>query len=105
MQSFHHIHLKSTEPHETAAWYVERFGAKIVRDMQTMVILELPGSGPKLGISTSTQGEVLPPSSADPHLGLEHFGLQTDDLDGRLAKVLSCWDLRGLWTANEWEKL
>ena len=105
MQSFHHIHLKSTEPHETAAWYVERFGAKIVRDMQTMVILELPGSGPKLGISTSTQGEVLPPGSADPHLGLEHFGLQTDDLDGRLAKVLSFWDLRGLWTANEWEKL
>ncbi len=51
-----------------------------------MVILELPGLGPKFGISAPAQGEVLPPGSADPHLGLEHFGLQTDDLDGQLAK-------------------
>jgi catechol 2,3-dioxygenase-like lactoylglutathione lyase family enzyme len=88
-------------PHKAAAWYVEMFGAKIVTDMPAMVILELPGSGAKLGISAEAG---LPRDSADRHLGLEHFALDTDDVDKLLAKGLELLEPVRVLDSEQMEK-
>ena len=86
-----HIHLKATEPRKTAAWYVEMFGAEIVRDTENQgaVFLGLDMAGTRLSISSPAAGQSLPQGSADVHLGLEHYGLETDDLEGLMGRLQS----------------
>ena len=86
MLAFNHIHLKSVELGKSAAWYVEKLGAEIVRETATSVALDL--AGVRVSISGPPPGESLPRGSADPHLGLEHYAFQTDDLDALLARDL-----------------
>ena len=91
MLSLNHIHLKATDPRKTAAWYVEMFGAEIVRDTENQgaVFLGVDVAGIRLSISSPAEGQSLPQGSADVHLGLEHYGLETDDLEGLMARLQS----------------
>jgi catechol 2,3-dioxygenase-like lactoylglutathione lyase family enzyme len=83
--TYDHIHLISADPEKAAGFYEQAFGAKRVDtrahpDGATSVILSLPGT--KLLITSAKTGEVRSP--ADPprkHLGLEHWGLITDNLE------------------------
>ncbi len=87
MLSLNHIHLKSQDPRKAAAWYVEMFGAEIVRETDTggATTLGLDVAGVRLNISSPPPGEALSLGSADPHLGLEHYAIQSDDLEALLA--------------------
>ena len=89
MLALNHIHLKATDPRKTAAWYVEMFGAEIVRDTENQgaVFLAVDVAGIRLSISSPAAGQSLPQGSADVHLGLEHYGLETDDIEGLLARL------------------
>ncbi|MSQ22484.1 MAG: VOC family protein [Dehalococcoidia bacterium] len=87
MLTLNHIHLRGTNPRKTAAWYVNMLGATIVRETETPagVSLTLDIAGTRLNVASQPPGQHLPKGSAEVHLGLEHFGLQTDDLEGLLA--------------------
>jgi len=87
MFALNHIHLKSTDPKKAAAWYVNMLGAKVVQEGATNVGLDL--AGVRVNIGSPQAGQNLPRGSADQHLGLEHFGLHTDDLEGLLARLQS----------------
>lgn len=91
MLALNHIHLRSPEPRKAATWYVEMLGAKIVRETETRgaVGVNMDIAGIRLNVSSPPPGERLPRGSAAPHLGLEHFGLQTEDLEGLLAQLQS----------------
>lgn len=89
MLQLNHIHLKSTDPRKAAAWYVEMLGAKVIREAEIRgafsVLLDI--SGLRVNIGAPLAGQSLPRGSADQHLGLEHFGLQSDDVEGLLARL------------------
>tara|TARA_B100001013_G_C24553311_1_gene419529 strand:- start:359 stop:748 length:390 start_codon:yes stop_codon:yes gene_type:complete len=87
-----HIHLKSSDPAKTAAWFVEAFKVKIVSDQvrpvgDRFITTETEG-GLRINISSERTDEILGPADANPHYGLEHFGFDTDDMDADLQRLL-----------------
>jgi len=87
-----HIHLKASDPEKTANWYVSAFKFKIVSD-ETRVFgdrfirCQSEDGGMAVNISGARTGEKLGPGDAMPHEGLEHFGLDTDDIDAEIARL------------------
>ena len=60
----------------------ERDGAK-----RTGVRAGLRGIAAELRVSGARSGETLGPGDANPHEGLEHFGLDTADMDADIARL------------------
>ncbi len=87
MARLNHIHLRSRDPGATAQWYIDNLDARPVEGAQqaggaSMNRIEMDGT--RFNISPSPEGQTLPDGSADLHLGLEHFGIEVDDLAAAL---------------------
>jgi lactoylglutathione lyase len=72
---FDHVHLMSTDTVKTAEFYEKMFGAKIVSKQEfgeggAMIKLDLNGT---VILVTPARGDTV-------ENGLDHFGIQTDDL-------------------------
>lgn len=80
-----HIHIKAQDARQTAQWYVENFGARIGDEVNTNGILTLRTDlgGVRINI-TEPPSDGLPSGTSEPHMGLEHFGIETDDLEGAI---------------------
>ena len=88
MFKINHIHLKAHDPKTTAQWYVDLFGAKIVgqgRGLGDSETIRLDIDGVRVNVTSAPAGETLPEGSAESHYGLEHFGFDTDDIEGTMA--------------------
>ncbi len=90
MFRINHIHLKAPDPKKTAQWYVNTFGAKILGEGKglgdsTTVRMEIEGT--HVYVTSAPAGETLPDGTADSHYGLEHFGVNTDDIEGAMARL------------------
>ena len=87
-----HIHLKSSDPRKTAAWFVEAFNVEIVservRSTGDLFITTMTEGGLAINISAEKEGEVLGPADADAHYGIEHFGFDTDDMDADIERLV-----------------
>ena len=88
-----HIHLKSPDPKKTADWYVTAFNFKIVADDvrvfgDRFIRCQSEDGGMAVNISGARTGETLGPGDANPHHGLEHFGLDTDDIEAEIARLV-----------------
>jgi catechol 2,3-dioxygenase-like lactoylglutathione lyase family enzyme len=89
-----HIHLKASDPKKTADWYVKAFNFKIISD-ETRVFgdrfirCQSEDGGMAVNISGARTGETLGSGDANPHHGLEHFGLDTDDVEAEIARLES----------------
>lgn len=76
-----HLHLKTTDPERTATFYVEALGATILGRI-----------GPR-GYRLNLHGVNLHVTTLAPHqrreqvYGMEHFALDTDDLDNVVANL------------------
>ena len=49
--AINHVHIRSSDPHASASWYVKHFGAKIISDREVMpgtitVSMQVGGTGP-----------------------------------------------------------
>lgn len=90
MTRFHweHVHLRSSDPAATAAWYQDKLGAEVVRtpqpDGSTRIDLNLDGQ--KIFIALAQPGKAASPPQS-PYLGLDHFGLLVDDLDAAVTEL------------------
>ena len=87
-----HIHLRSPDPRSTAQWYVDNLNAKILgegKGLGDSLAIRMELGGASVNVSGSPTGQPLPDGSADYHWGLEHFGLDTDDIAGSLARLQS----------------
>lgn len=88
-----HIHLKSDDPKATADWFVDAFNVKIIsdntRDVGDRFIVTHTEGGLAINISGARTGEKLGPADADPHLGLEHFGFDSADIDADIERLVS----------------
>jgi catechol 2,3-dioxygenase-like lactoylglutathione lyase family enzyme len=87
-----HIHLKAPDPKTTADWYVSAFNFKIVADDvrsfgDRFIRCQSEDGGMAVNISGARSGETLGPGDANPHHGLEHFGMDTDDIEADIARL------------------
>jgi catechol 2,3-dioxygenase-like lactoylglutathione lyase family enzyme len=79
--TLNHVHLKTRDPEKTAKFYVETLGAKMVGQAgNSGYRLDLHGLSLNVTkfIESQTRQQVY---------GMEHFALNTDDLDGTVAKL------------------
>ncbi len=90
--SINHVHIRSSDPHSSAAWYEEHFGAKLVSEREVMpgtITLGMEVGGPtRLNISSKPAGSSDERAKAELNrLGLEHFGFHTDDIAGDIERL------------------
>ena len=90
--SFNHVHLKSADPGKTADWYVEAFGFEIVNDENPRpqgdrFIRCRTKDGVAINISGARTGELMGEGDATAHWGLEHFGIEVDDIEAELKRL------------------
>ena len=90
--SFNHVHLKSSDPGKTADWYVEAFGFEIVNDenprpLGDRFIRCRTKDGVAINISGARTGELMGEGDATAHWGLEHFGIEVDDIEAELKRL------------------
>ena len=90
--NINHIHLKSEDPRSTADWFAKAFNFEIVSDIVRhfgdRFIVTKSENGVTVNISGVRDGEELGPSNDDAHLGLEHFGLDTDDIEADIKRLV-----------------
>jgi lactoylglutathione lyase len=86
-----HIHLKASDPRKTAEWWAKAFAFTIVSDdvraSGDRFVRCRTEDGVMVNISGSRKGETLGPAVADVHLGLEHLGFESVDLDADLLRL------------------
>lgn len=83
---FEHIHLRSPDPEETAAWFGRMFGAEVIRS----TVAGVPRVDVKLGgmeIFIAPAAPEVAAAPGHPHQGLDHFGLRVTDLDAAVADL------------------
>jgi len=75
-----HVHLKTTDPQQTAKFY-ENLGATVVSEIGNRGY-RLNLHGLTLNVTTHIQDQ-----TRQQKYGMEHFAVDTDDLDGTVAKL------------------
>ena len=89
---FNHVHLKAPEPRKTAEWYVTAFGFKInsdlVRDSGDRFVRCETADGVRVNISGARTNESMEEGNANAHWGLEHFGIEVDDIDAEIERLV-----------------
>ena len=89
---YSHVHVNSANMPEAVEFYKRMFGAKVVDQFETeqgRITTDLDINGMRLLVSNKFYPLDAPvqPGSAEPHLGLEHFALRTDDLGDAAADL------------------
>jgi lactoylglutathione lyase len=90
--AINHIHLKSNDPQKSAEWWVQAFNFKIVSDRVReeygdRFVTCQSENGVQVNISGARGAETLGPGDAGVHAGLEHFGLDSSDLDADIERL------------------
>lgn len=88
---YDHIHLRSKQPDEMAAWFERIFDAQVIKSVQSdgFVRTDLNIDGLMVFIAPVAADAAMPASPPDPHLGLDHFGFRVDNLDETVAELKS----------------
>lgn len=83
-----HIHIRSPNPEETAAWFERMLGAEVIRSDQygqKRVDVKLGGANIFIAPVAAGEGVNAPPTT--PYQGLDHFGLTVDGIDAIAADL------------------
>src|SRR5256885_16497805 len=82
--TYDHIHIRSTDPEKTAAYYERMFGAEIIRSMQEgQPRIDMKIGGQDGFIAPVAPNSKVNPPPVTPYQGLDHFGLRGKDIDKR----------------------
>jgi catechol 2,3-dioxygenase-like lactoylglutathione lyase family enzyme len=79
--SVQHVHLKTPDPHKTAQFCVDNFGAKLKADIPGRGV-QVDLHGLQLNITT-----LITAQNHEQHYGIEHMAVDTDDYAGTLATL------------------
>ncbi len=86
-----HVHIKALDPRKAAEWWEKAFAFKIESD-ETRVFgdrfirCRTEDGGMVVSISNARTNEKLGPGNASAHLGLEHFAIESDDIEADIAR-------------------
>ena len=86
--TYDHIHIRSTDPEKTAAYYERMFEAEIIRTLQdgaTRIDMKIGGANVFLAPVKAGDGVNAPPVT--PYQGLDHFGLSVTGIDAIAADL------------------
>ncbi|MDJ0953016.1 MAG: VOC family protein [Acidimicrobiia bacterium] len=90
MAQFHHVHIKAKKPRMTARWWEDMFGAKILPEFAfgTMLFTPVELDGVRINITghAPEEAEGMAEPQAIPYWGLEHVGIEVDDMDAILSR-------------------
>jgi catechol 2,3-dioxygenase-like lactoylglutathione lyase family enzyme len=90
---FNHIHLKALDPEKTANWYVKAFDFTIISDSVRVYgdrfIRCQTTDGIVVNISGARTDEQMGDGDATAHWGLEHFGIEVDDIEIEIKRLES----------------
>lgn len=89
--AINHIHLKAPDPKRSADWWVQAFNFTIVsdrvRDGGDRFIVCESENGVRVNISGAPDGQSLSTGDAGVHGGLEHFGLDSTNLEEDIERL------------------
>ena len=87
--TYDHIHLRSKDPEGMAKYFEKMFDAKIIESIQSdgEPRIDLDVNGLAIFLARVAPDADLPPSPADPHTGLDHFGFRVDNVDEAVAEL------------------
>ncbi len=88
---FNHVHLKAPDPERTANWFVKAFNFRVVSDTvrahgDRFIRCET-ADGIIVNISGARTNDRMGDGDASTHWGLEHFGLNVEDLDAEIERL------------------
>ena len=88
--TYDHIHIRSTDPEKTAAYYERMFEAEIIRTKQDGATrIDMKIGGANVFIAPVAAGSGVNPPPVTPYQGLDHFGLEVKDIDKVVADLKS----------------
>jgi catechol 2,3-dioxygenase-like lactoylglutathione lyase family enzyme len=80
--TFEHLHLISEDPQKTADFYTKYMGAQVIN------IITTPSGAKAVRLKIKDSMIIISPKRANnPFLGLEHFGMITDNLSASLSEL------------------
>jgi catechol 2,3-dioxygenase-like lactoylglutathione lyase family enzyme len=83
-----HVHIRSSNPEATAAWFERMLGAEVLRSMQQgQPRIDLKVGGANVFLAPVTAGDGVHPSPTTPYRGLDHFGLTVSGIDAIAAEL------------------
>lgn len=87
-----HIHIKARDPRKAAEWWVAAFAFRIVSDEtrpfgDRFIRCLTEDGGMTVSISNARTNETLGPGDASAHFGLEHFAIETEDIEADIARL------------------
>lgn len=83
-----HIHLRSPNPEATAAWYEKMLGAVLTRSTPGGKLrIDMKIGGADVFIAAVGPNDAVNPPPVTPYQGLDHFGLEVEDLDSVVAEL------------------
>ena len=86
--TFDHIHLRSPNPEETAAYFEKMFDAQIIRTMQEgKPRIDMKIGGQDVFIAPVDAGSKVNAPPVTPYQGLDHFGLSVNNIDKVVADL------------------
>jgi lactoylglutathione lyase len=89
--AFNHVHIKANNPEEVANWYVKAFDFEILdnstRDLGDQFVRCQTNDGVRINISSARTNETLPELGPGIHLGIEHFGIEVDNMQTELTRL------------------
>lgn len=77
-----HVHVKTRDPQATARFYIEALGAELIEVKEAGRHFRLNLHGLTLNVTDHIQTQ-----RRNQRYGLEHFAVQTDDLEGTVARL------------------
>ena len=87
--TYDHIHLRTKNPEEMAAYFERIFDARVIHSVQSdgFVRTDLDIDGLMVFIAPVPAEEDMESSPRDPHLGLDHFGFRVENLEETVAEL------------------
>lgn len=87
-----HIHIKATDPRMAAEWWVGAFAFKILSDETRVfgdrfVRCRTEDGGMLVSFSNARNNETLGPGNALARFGLEHFAIDTEDIEADIERL------------------
>ena len=89
MVRLHHLHIRAADPWATARWWAEVFGGSIAGEFgdDASERIRVMIGGMLLNVSSPQPGQPTAGAYDGPHYGLDHFGLETHDLEAALERL------------------